>query len=164
MGNFTKGKGEFCQVFDSSGVSVLQTHLGVGLLRDRGASLSCDLLPGMCLFSGQGETTVGQVPDGLFCHTLRNAIDCGSEKAIYSNLWGKDWGIMTARKEKCADAVNKIRPRACTQLCRRNGDTTRHEILPKSPVQFKSKENRSVDIRCFCLPNTHAPLPLITPA
>lgn len=35
MGNFTKGKGELCQVFDSCGVSVPQTHvLGGRLLTD----------------------------------------------------------------------------------------------------------------------------------
>lgn len=66
----------------------------------RAVSVSCDLLPPTDLFSGQGETTVGQVPDGLFCHTLQNAIDCGLEKAIYFNLWGKDWGIMTAGKKR----------------------------------------------------------------
>lgn len=100
-GKFHKGKGatvagawllrRFCATAPS---------LGVRRLRDSRASLSCDLPPPACLLPGQQETTVGQVPDGLFCHTLRNAIDCGSEEAIYCNLWGKDWGIMTARKKR----------------------------------------------------------------
>ena len=51
-------------------------------MRDSSASLSCDLLPPACLLPGRGETTAGQVPDGLFCHTLRNAIDCGSETEL----------------------------------------------------------------------------------
>lgn len=100
MGNFTKGKGEFCQVFGSGEISRLQTPVWGEALRDSGTSLSFDLLPPKRLFPGQGERTAGQVPDGLFCHTLRNVIDRGSEKAIYSNLWGNDWGIMAAREKR----------------------------------------------------------------
>lgn len=48
---------------------------------------------------------MGQVPDGLLCHTLRNVIDGGTEKAIYSTLWGIDWGIMTAKKERGAPVL-----------------------------------------------------------
>lgn len=100
MGNFTKVHRYFCQVSDSWHFGARDQSLGVRLLRDSIPSLSGDLMPQTCLFPGQGGTTVGRVPDGLFCHTLRNAIDCGSEKAIYSNLWGKDQGIKIARKKR----------------------------------------------------------------
>lgn len=83
-------RGIFCQVFDS--LVVFLCHW-VRLLRDGSASLSRDLLPPPCLLPAQGGTTVGRAPDGLFCHTLRNAIDCSSEKAIYSNLWGERLGV-----------------------------------------------------------------------
>ena len=100
-GKFHKGKGgTVAGVWLSWRFCATAPSLGVRRLRDSRASLSCDLPPPACLLPGQQERTVGQVPDGLFCHTLRNAIDCGSEKAIYCNLWGKDWGIMTARKKR----------------------------------------------------------------
>lgn len=54
MGEFTEGKRESSQQSDSYGSSsVCRTHDGVELLRDSSALLSCDLLPGMCLFQGR---------------------------------------------------------------------------------------------------------------
>lgn len=99
---FHKGKGRICQVLASLlwRFCARDPSPGVRLLKDSSPSLCCDLMPQTCLFPGQGERTEGQLPDGLFCHTLRNAIDCGSEKAIYSNPWGKDWGIMIAREKR----------------------------------------------------------------
>lgn len=138
---------------------------GGRLLRDGSASLSRDLLPPPCLLPAQRGTTVGRAPDGLFCHTLRNAIDCGSEKAIYSNLLGGRLGVKAARRE-CADVVNKIRPRAACKASLKGKwrDTTTHLIFPQSPgaIEIKGEQGARQPF-FFFLPNIHAPCPLTTP-
>lgn len=50
---------------------------------------------------------------------------------------GVSW--LQERRERCADAVNEIRPRTCKQLWTWNGDTTRHDIFPESPASLISK-------------------------
>lgn len=55
-----------------SGVWVLwysYPRLG-GLPRESSACWSCDLLPPVCLFLGQGKRAMGHMPDGFLCHTL----------------------------------------------------------------------------------------------
>lgn len=52
------------------------------------------------LFPGQGETTVGQVPDGLFCHTLPNAIDCWLREGHLLQPLGERLGYHGCKKEE----------------------------------------------------------------
>lgn len=67
---------------------------------------------------------------------------------------------LQGRRERCAAAVNKIRPRACERLWWRNQDTPGRRF--SASHQHSEKGNMVVDICCFCLPNIHAPLSLMT--
>lgn len=71
------------------------------------------------------------------------------------------------RRERCADVVNKLRPRPASRSGgeRETPASMRFFFFPPgSPVQLKSKENGVMGICCLRLPNILAPLPLITPA
>lgn len=72
---------------------------------------------------------------------------------------GVSW--LQGRRQRCADAVNDIRPRTCKQFWKWNGDTARPEIFRvTSTVEING--DHSWGDGSLCLPNIQAALPLNT--
>lgn len=135
MVKFTKEK--FCQVFDFWGVSVLQTWVwGWGFWEQFHWAATFCLQHTSSLDKEKRQWDKCQMASSVTPY--RMPLIVAWKRPFTSTSRGKtgvSW--LQERRERCADAVNKIRPRACKQLWRQNGTTTRHEIFPESLAQLK---------------------------
>ena len=157
MGNFTKGKGEFCQVCDSCGASLLQPQVwgGGGFWETavpRWAATFC-LQRASSLDREKGQRDKCQMASSVTPYEMPLIV---ARRRPFTATSGGKTGVswLQGRRQRCADAVNDIRPRTCKQFWKWNGDTARPEIFPESPAPLKSTGITAGEMVVFVCPTS----------